>query len=325
MKAATRTLFPLVVAFLVLLGTGTFPLQATAAPPPGQQQTTYANEIAALLDLHNQVRAEHGLGSLRYSPTLAVQFSQPYNDELAESDADLVHQDLGPLVAWPGATGAAENLFWGSGSLGTPEAAMEGWMESDGHRKNILNGDYTYIAIGWSRSPGGRAYSTVNFWSGDLTGLGTTYPNGKALLAAEDTDVDVYTTPGKHVVAGRQWNTTCSEYTDFVDRCRAEIWATTVTYANGAYSQGNTWVFNNLTYFNGSRSYWGSNPLANDREWTSSGRKWETSCDDAWTGPNGCRTFVYSDVVQSYIDATGNRAYRILQDHKVFNNVVAFS
>ena len=36
----------------------------------------------------------------------------------------------------------------------TPEAVMNGWMNSDGHRKNILNGDFTKIGIGVCSSRG---------------------------------------------------------------------------------------------------------------------------------------------------------------------------
>ena len=39
----------------------------------------------------------------------------------------------------------------------TPEAVMNGWMNSDGHRKNILNGDFTKIGIGVCSS-GGAMY-----------------------------------------------------------------------------------------------------------------------------------------------------------------------
>lgn len=39
----------------------------------------------------------------------------------------------------------------------TAEAVMDGWMNSDGHRKNILNSDFTKIGIG-VYSSGGTLY-----------------------------------------------------------------------------------------------------------------------------------------------------------------------
>jgi uncharacterized protein YkwD len=38
-----------------------------------------------------------------------------------------------------GCYGAGENIAWGSGPLGTVRAAVRGWLNSDGHRANLLN------------------------------------------------------------------------------------------------------------------------------------------------------------------------------------------
>jgi uncharacterized protein YkwD len=40
-----------------------------------------------------------------------------------------------------------ENLAWGSGALSTPQAIVNGWMNSPGHRANILAPDYTDIGL----------------------------------------------------------------------------------------------------------------------------------------------------------------------------------
>jgi uncharacterized protein YkwD len=41
-----------------------------------------------------------------------------------------------------------ENLAWGSGSLASPTRIVQGWMQSPGHRANILNGQFREIGIG---------------------------------------------------------------------------------------------------------------------------------------------------------------------------------
>ena len=41
-----------------------------------------------------------------------------------------------------------ENLAWGSGALSTPRAIVNGWMNSEGHRKNILDGSYKEVGLG---------------------------------------------------------------------------------------------------------------------------------------------------------------------------------
>ena len=94
--------------------------------------------------------------------------------------------------------------------------------------------------------------------------------------------VNVYTTPGRHVVNGREWRTTCSPYDANITRCRAEIMS------------AGRWVFNNLTYLTVDRKFWLDNPLARPGTFTSGGREWLTSCNDDWTGASACRTFIRS-------------------------------
>ncbi len=50
-----------------------------------------------------------------------------------------------------------ENIAWGQK---TPEQVMEGWMNSAGHRANILNASYTEIGMGFYQNASG-----VNYWS----------------------------------------------------------------------------------------------------------------------------------------------------------------
>ncbi|MFI3210080.1 MAG: S-layer homology domain-containing protein [Peptostreptococcaceae bacterium] len=55
---------------------------------------------------------------------------------------------------------AAENIAWGQR---TPEEVVTAWMNSEGHKKNILNGDYTHIGIGVAKDSSGRYYWTQMF------------------------------------------------------------------------------------------------------------------------------------------------------------------
>ena len=41
-----------------------------------------------------------------------------------------------------------ENLAWGSGSLATPRAIVRSWMQSPGHRANILNRRFRDVGLG---------------------------------------------------------------------------------------------------------------------------------------------------------------------------------
>ena len=50
---------------------------------------------------------------------------------------------------------AGENIAWGQKS---PEAVMNAWMNSSGHRANIMNGNFTSIGVGYYQING------VNYW-----------------------------------------------------------------------------------------------------------------------------------------------------------------
>lgn len=140
--------------------------------------------------------------------------------------------------------------------------------------------------------------------------------------AAADPAVDgswVYTTPGNHVVNGREWRTTCSEYSTTVWRCRTEILAHTVVRVGASYASRQSYVFNNLTYLASPRTHWTGNPLATTTAWTAAdGRAWRTECDTAVTGSNGCRSWARAVVVEQRGSAF------VTVEKMVFNNIVLF-
>lgn len=51
--------------------------------------------------------------------------------------------------------GCGENIAWGQR---TPEQVMNGWMNSEGHRANILNKNYKNIGVGFYQE------NDVNYW-----------------------------------------------------------------------------------------------------------------------------------------------------------------
>lgn len=53
-----------------------------------------------------------------------------------------------------------ENVAWNQDS---PAKAMKSWMNSSGHRANILSKDYTQIGVGIARNGGGEPYYTQVF------------------------------------------------------------------------------------------------------------------------------------------------------------------
>lgn len=50
---------------------------------------------------------------------------------------------------------SGENIAWGQKS---PEQVMNGWMNSDGHRANILNKNFRNLGVGYYQDENGTNY-----------------------------------------------------------------------------------------------------------------------------------------------------------------------
>src|SRR4051795_5383795 len=110
-------------------------------------QTSAATLANAALCLVNQERSSRGLRPLKSNRHLAKAAGAHARDMCArgyfshESANGATFVDrirkagYVPARAFPS---LGEDLAWGSGSLGTPREIVSGWMNSPGHRANIL-------------------------------------------------------------------------------------------------------------------------------------------------------------------------------------------
>jgi uncharacterized protein YkwD len=112
---------------------------------------------AAILCLHNKVRAEHDLPALRENKRLrkaAVAHSKDmvrdgFFEHTTPEGVTMVDRILrARYVREDEGWALGENLAWGTGSLGTPRGAVEAWMDSPGHRANLLRRSYRDVGIG---------------------------------------------------------------------------------------------------------------------------------------------------------------------------------
>ena len=112
---------------------------------------------AAVLCLHNQVRASKGLPALKDNAKLRKAAAGHSDDMVAEGYFDHTTPDGDTFVdrilssryakqtdGWS----LGENLAWGTGDLSTPAGVMNAWMSSAGHKANILKRNYREIGIG---------------------------------------------------------------------------------------------------------------------------------------------------------------------------------
>jgi uncharacterized protein YkwD len=115
----------------------------SAAAIEAQQQT--------MLCLLNWARTRRGLGPLRTEPALMR--------AAARKAADIVRcQDFAHAAcgAAPDAHARAaghdssfgENIAWSTGPARAPKATLDGWLDSDGHRRNLFRSDWAAHGIG---------------------------------------------------------------------------------------------------------------------------------------------------------------------------------
>lgn len=136
-------------------------IEPTEPTAPVQQESSEFNTDyeAQVLRLVNAERAKYGLSSLSLDSG-AVKVAHLRAKEIVQSFSHsrpdgrscfTAANDLGVSYR-----AAGENIAYG---YETPEQVVNGWMNSEGHRKNILSASFTKIGIGCYKSNG------VLYWS----------------------------------------------------------------------------------------------------------------------------------------------------------------
>jgi uncharacterized protein YkwD len=112
---------------------------------------------AAVLCLHNQIRQQHDLPLLKDNGKLrkaaiahsADMVDDGYFDHTTPGGTSFVDRILGAGYAKRNeAWTLGENLAWGTGDLSTATGVMQAWMNSPGHKANILKRSYKELGIG---------------------------------------------------------------------------------------------------------------------------------------------------------------------------------
>jgi len=68
---------------------------------------------------------------------------------------------------------AGENIAWGTGWRSTPRSIVRAWMESSGHRANILSSQFRHIGIGVARgAPAGGVGGPAGTYTTDFGSRG---------------------------------------------------------------------------------------------------------------------------------------------------------
>lgn len=142
------------------------PAKSAAAPAPAPTSAAAKTEApapavapsvqAAVLSLVNQERSKVGCSPLTLSSSL-TSLAQSFSQDMAARDF-FDHTDPDGDTPWDRAAAAGisnlggENIARGQADA---QAVMDSWMNSEGHRANILNCDYTTLGVGVYIADGG--------------------------------------------------------------------------------------------------------------------------------------------------------------------------
>lgn len=137
--------------------------QSTTKP---EQETTVGTTLSyaeQVVNLVNKERVKAGLNPLTLDKNIeAAALIRAKETEISFSHTRPNGSSFSTVLRENGISfrGAGENIAWGQRS---PEEVMNGWMNSSGHRANILNAKFTKIGVGYYRSASGRNYWTQLF------------------------------------------------------------------------------------------------------------------------------------------------------------------
>lgn len=128
-----------------------YPGQVLNIPTTDSSVLSYEKEVVRLV---NEIRAENGLQALTYDWELsrvARYKSQDMKDNKYFSHTSQTYGSPFQMIKNFGITyrSAGENIAKG---YATPQAVVNGWMNSSGHRANILNASFNRIGVGYVAS-----------------------------------------------------------------------------------------------------------------------------------------------------------------------------
>ena len=118
-----------------------------------QQQVAQGDYKAQVVALMNQERANAGIGGISQNASLdavaqirAQEIAQSFSHTRPNGTSCFTVLDENGIAYMT----AGENIAAG---YGDPASVMSGWMNSPGHRANILNGSFGQVGIGYYTDP----------------------------------------------------------------------------------------------------------------------------------------------------------------------------
>ena len=145
--------------------TAATPAQTTTQSPTNSTSSTLGAYEQQVVNLVNKERAAAGLPALKVNTALA----NVAEKKAADMRDNNYFSHTSPTYGSPfdmmkqfgiSYTSAGENIAKGQR---TPDEVMTGWMNSPGHKANILNSSYTEIGVGYVTDSSGAGYWVQEF------------------------------------------------------------------------------------------------------------------------------------------------------------------
>ena len=132
-----------------------------------EDNTAFSEEARLILSLCNEARREEGLAPLKLDGDLCAMASYKSKD-MAHNGFEHTgsYGDLGDLLDMFDIDyrAAAENIAYGTTGYYSVEDIFEGWMNSSGHRANILSKKFTRLGFGmYVDKKSGKTYYSQEF------------------------------------------------------------------------------------------------------------------------------------------------------------------
>lgn len=135
----------------------------TGSSPSGTVGTAEENEVIRLV---NAERAKGGCSAVKHDPQLRAAAYGHSADMAAKNYFSHTSKDGRSFMdrikaaGFTGGSAWAENIAMGQR---TPAQVMQSWMNSSGHKANIMNCRYNLIGVGLAKTSSGTPYWTQDF------------------------------------------------------------------------------------------------------------------------------------------------------------------
>jgi uncharacterized protein YkwD len=186
-RPSRSAICPLVVALLAFVWLAASNAQAAAkhadrllapsAACPAPADSSTGAQLTTMSCLVNYARAHAGVPALRESKTLDLAGTLKLSADLrcgvfSHTPCGQPFQTVFAAAGYPlgSAYSVGENLAYGQGALGSPQAIMQAWLASPDHRQNLLSTSWTSFGVALHAGATFVGATGVALWANEFAG-----------------------------------------------------------------------------------------------------------------------------------------------------------